>query len=161
MKRLVLIAFIAFSCGGKLSDEQRKRLHDGMATQDIRRVSEADLQLAAMAYAHSVLAEVEKIDPYLHKKNKIDSLAKAREVLIYSLIPDDKVLHEIEKQLVDAYITGADTGQVGDNLQKVGEDSLLFTKPVFKDRPDGSQQFSHAIGIKMSKRMVVLSMPTP
>ena len=47
------------------------------------------------------------------------------------------------------------------DLQRAGEDSILYTKPVFKNRPDGSQQFSHAIGIKMAIKTIVLSMPTP
>lgn len=160
MKKLVLIAILfCCACGGKLSDEQRKRLHDGMVTQDIKRVSDADLEAAALTYANSVLVDVEKVDKFLNQKSKIDSIAAARNVRIYSLIPDDAALREIEKKLVDAYITGADAGQAVDNLQKAGEDSLLFTRPVFRDRPDGSQQFSHAIGVKMSRKTVVLSMP--
>ena len=160
MKKLVLIAILfCCACGGKLSDEQRKRLHDGMVTQDIKRVSDADLEAAALTYANSVLVDVEKVDKFLNQKSKIDSIAAARNVRIYSLIPDDAALREIEKKLVDAYIAGADAGQAVDNLQKAGEDSLLFTRPVFRDRPDGSQQFSHAIGVKMSRKTVVLSMP--
>ncbi len=161
MKRLLILAIIALGCGGKLNDEQRKRLQEGMATQDIRRVSEADLQAAALRYAKSVLADIDMASTSKDSSLKIDSIAGARQVKIYSLIPDDSTLRKIEKQLVEAYITGADVGQVGDNLQKIGEDSLLFTKPVFKDRPDGSQQFSHALGIKMAKKTIVLSMPMP
>ena len=155
------MAIVCIACGGKLSDEQRQRLHEGMATQDIKRISDADLQLAAMTYAKSVLMDVEKVDVYLNQKSRIDSIASKRQVRIYSLIPDDSALREIEKQLVEAYISGADTGQAADNLQNAGEDSLLYTRPIFKNRPDGSQQFSHAIGIKMAKKTVVLSMPAP
>ncbi|MEJ0054265.1 MAG: hypothetical protein WDN75_00595 [Bacteroidota bacterium] len=163
MKKLVIVAVAVFCwcCGGKLSDEQRKKLHEGMATQDIKRVSESDLQAAAMTYAQSVFTDIEKVDLFLNKKSKIDSIASTRNVKIYSLIPDDKTLRDIEKSLVDAYVTGAAASQVGDNLQRIGEDSLLYTKPVFKDRPDGSQQFSHAVGIKMAKKTIVLSMPNP
>ncbi len=159
MKKLVIIVTACWACGGKLSDEQRQRLHEGMATQDIKRVSEADLQEAAMGYAKTVLVDVMKVDKYLNQKSRIDSIASHHHVRIFSLIPNDSTLREIEKQLVEAYITGADTGQAGDNLQKAGEDSLLYTAPIFKNRPDGSQQFSHAIGIKMAKKTVVLSMP--
>lgn len=161
MKRILLIALLAMSCGGKLTDEERKRLHEGMATQDIKRVSDAELQEAAIAYGRSVLADVERIDPFLRVQSRIDSLARARHVLIYSLMPDAASLKEIEKQLVDAYLSGSDAGQVSENLQRIGEDSLLFTKPVFKDRVDGSQEFSHAIGIKMAKKTIILSIPAP
>ena len=159
MKKLIIIAILCSACGGKLSDEQRQKLHEGMATQDIKRVSEADLQEAALVYAKSVLSDITKVDKYLNQKSKIDSISAQHHVRIYSLIPNDSTLREIEKQLVEAYITGADTGQAGDNLQKAGEDSLLYTVPIFKNRPDGSQQFTHAIGIKMSKKAVVLSLP--
>ena len=161
MKKVIILVLVCLGCGGTLTDEQRKKLHDGMSTQDIKRVSDADLQEAALVYAKSVLADVEKTDKFLNQKTRIDSIAVARNVKIYSLIPDDAALREIEKKLVEAYISGADAGQAVDNLQKIGTDSLLFTRPVFKDRPDGSQQFSHAIGIKMAIKTVVLSMPAP
>ena len=161
MKRLVILVIVCWACGGKLSDEERQKLHEGMATQDIQRVTEADLQEAAVVYAKSVLNDVMKVDKYLNQKSKIDSIAAQRQVRIYSLIPNDSTLHEIETQLIEAYIAGTDTGHAGDNLQKAGEDSLLYTVPIFKNRPDGSQQFSHAIGIKIAKKTVVLSIPKP
>jgi hypothetical protein len=161
MKYLFFACLVLTSCGGKLSDDQRKRLHEGMSTQDIKKISEADLQEAAMTDAHSVILDVENKDKFLKEPGKIDSIARARGVKIYSIVPNDSTLREIEKRLIEAYITGADVGQVGDNLQRIGEDSLLFTRPFLKNRPDGSQEFSHAIGIKMSKKTIVLSMPQP
>ncbi len=161
MKNLFLLLMVCAACGGKLSDDQRQRLHEGMATQDIKKVSEADLQLAALTYAQSVMREVEKADQLPGQSLKIDSIATARQVKIYSLIPDDSALRQIEKQLVEAYIAGANPEQAGENLQKIGEDSLLYTKPVFMEEPDGSQRFSYAIGIKMARKTIVLSMPTP
>ncbi len=161
MKKLIIISIVCWACGGKLSEEERQKLHEGMATQDIKRVTDADLQEATIVYAKSVLIDVLKIDKYLNQKSRIDSIAAQHHVRIYSLIPNDSTLREIETQLIEAYIAGADTGLAGDNLQKAGEDSLLYTAPIFKNRPDGSQQFSHAIGIKVAKKTVVLSMPKP
>lgn len=161
MKKLLIVLFITAGCGGKLSDEQRQRLKEGMSTQDIKRVTEADLQAAAMTYGHEVVAVVEKTDATLMNKSKIDSLSKTFHVKIYSLVPSDAALRDIEKQLMDAYVSGGGINNVGDNLQKMGEDSLLYTKPVFKERPDGSLEFSHAIGVKMPVKTIVLSMPKP
>ncbi len=161
MQRLLVVLLICASCGGKLTDEQRQKLHEGMATQNIKRVSDADLQTAALAYGKSVLRDMENADTSLKNKSRIDSLEVVYHVRIYSLIPSAPELREIEKQLVDAYVSGGDAGQVADNLQKVGTDSLLYTKPVFKSGPDGTLQFSHAIGIMMSKKTLVLSMPQP
>jgi hypothetical protein len=157
----IVVLLIILGCGGKLSQEEREKLHDGMATQDIRRVTEAELQEAALAFASGVMRDLEKVDKMLLQKSLIDSVAVARGVKIYALTPDDVTLKEIEHSLIEAYIAGADAGTAGDNLQAIGDDSLLFTHPIFRLHPDGSQEFSHAVGIRMAKRTVVLSMPQP
>ncbi|MDZ4715591.1 MAG: hypothetical protein SH819_08990 [Cytophagales bacterium] len=162
MRKLVwLTLFLCIGCGGKLTKEERERLHDGMATQNIRRVTDAEFQEAATAFAASVIRDIEKVDKYLTKKKQIDSLAAARNVRIFSLTPDDVALREIEKKLIEAYLAGTDAGTAGDNLQNIGEDSVLFTRPVFSLHPDGSQQFKHAIGIRMARKTIILSMPQP
>jgi len=162
MRYLFILLFLfIFACGGKLSQEERAKLREGMTSQDIRRVTDAQLQEAALALANTIISDVVKIDPYLTKKAQIDSLAHARGVTIYPLSPDESALKEIEQKLIEAYVAGANSGTAADNLQAVGTDSLLFTHPVFRLHPDGSQEFTHAIGILMSKRSVVLSMPQP
>lgn len=158
---LLLLLLVSVACGGKLSDEERKKLHEGMSTQDIKKVTDAELQQAAMTYGRNVMTVVEKADRYLNQKSKIDSIGSAYKVRIYPLVPSGSQMAEIEKQLVEAYISGAGTGTVGENLQRMGEDSLLYTKPVFREHPDGSQEFTHAIGIKMAVKTVILSIPQP
>lgn len=162
MKNLnMLLVVLVMACGGKLTKEERAKLHEGMASQEIRRVTDAELQEAALKYGSDVMRDIEKTDKYLLKTRELDSLASARGVKISSLTPDNATMKKIEQDLIDAYITGAAAGTAVDNLQALGEDSLLFTRPVFKMHPDGSQEFSHAIGIRMAKRTVVLSMPQP
>lgn len=156
---LLIPLFLGTSCGGKLSDEERKKLHEGMATQDIKKISEADLHEAGLAYGQSVWEEIQKVDRSLTNHTKIDSISERRHVRIYTLVPNDSTLLEIEKMLVEAYVGGGDAGTA--ELQPAGEDSLLFTKPVFKEKPDGSLQFNYAVGIMMSKKAVVLAMPNP
>lgn len=162
MRKLVwIVILITVACGGKLTQEEREKLHDGMATQDIRRVTDAELQEAAYKYLTAVISDVEKIDKYLNKKEPLDSLSAVRKVKIFSLTPDDEALREIEKKLIEAYLAGTDAGTAGDNLQAIGADSLLFTRPIFSLHPDGSQQFNHAIGIRIAKKTIILSMPQP
>lgn len=162
MKKIIIpFVLILWSCGGQLSKEERAKLHEGMATQDIRRVTDAELQEAAIALGTAIMRDVERVDKYLLKKNAIDSLAAARGVVIYSLQPDAATLKDIEHQLVEAYMEGANTGMARDNLQSIGTDSLLFTRPLFRLHPDGSQEFTHAVGIRMAKRTVIFSMPQP
>ena len=160
-KIFLLLLIIAAACGGSLTKEEREKLKEGMASQEIRRVTDAELQEAALRFGGEVMAEVEKLDKYLLRKQQIDSLANARGVRVFSLTPDKADWQKIEQDLIEAYIIGAETGSAADNLQALGTDSLLFTRPVFRLHPDGSQEFSHAIGIRMSKRTVVLSMPQP
>lgn len=152
---------LACACGGKLTQEERAKLHEGMATQDIRRVTDAELQGAALALAGEIMQDVERTDKFLLNKIKIDSLAAARSVVVYALRRGDAPTSEIETKLIEAYTAAATTGTASDNLQKIGTDSLLFTRPVLLMHPDGSQEFSHAIGIRMSTRSVVMSMPQP
>ncbi|MBS1545728.1 MAG: hypothetical protein JST14_18970 [Bacteroidetes bacterium] len=162
MKRfLFLLLLVSAACGGKLSNEERKKLHEGMSSQDIKRVTDAELQEAALSYGKRVLEAVEKTDKYLNQKSKIDSIGSAYQVKIYPLIPTGSELAQIEQQLVEAYVSGAQEGVGGENIQKIGTDSILFTKPVFREHPDGSQEFTHAIAIKMAVKTIVLSMPQP
>ncbi len=163
MKKLVLVSLLILTaaCGGKLTKEERQKVKDGMASQEIRRVTDAELQEAAMRFGFEVIRDVESIDKHLQQKREIDSLADAHGVRIMALTSDKESMQKIEQDLVEAYIAGAAAGTATDNLQSLGTDSLLFTRPVFRLHPDGSQEFSHAIGIRMAKRTVVLSMPKP
>lgn len=62
---MVVLMLVSLGCGGKLSKEEREKLHEGMATQDIRRVTDAELQEAALAFAASVMRDIERIDKML------------------------------------------------------------------------------------------------
>jgi len=162
MKRMMFcLLLLASGCGGKLTKEEREKLHEGMASQDIRRVTDAELHDAAMRLGAEIMGEVERVDKYLLKKQAIDSLSSTRNVRVFALKPDRATLQKIEQDLIDAYISGAASGTAVDNVQILETDSVLFSRPVFKLHPDGSQEFSHAIGIRMAKRTVVLSMPQP
>lgn len=76
---------------------------------------------------------------------------------IYPLAPGDSLLLAIEQQIIEAY-TSANGLDLTDNIQKIGNDSLLYTYPVLSTLPDGSVQFKFALGIKMPKKEVILSM---
>lgn len=159
--RIILVAVVVSSCGGKLSEEQRKRLQEGMSTMDIKRVSDAELHEAALRYGKEVATVTFTVDRNLMQKKKIDSLSDAYHVTIFRMMPNDSALRSIEKQLMEAYLLNANIQDLTDNVQKTGQDSLLFTRPVFRDRPDGSQEFNFAIAIRMPVKTVILRMPKP
>jgi hypothetical protein len=56
--------------------------------------------------------------------------------------------------MIEAYL-GAGSEQLTDNVQKMGVDSIFYTKPFMKTNPDGSVELIKVVGIKMSKREVI------
>jgi len=158
MKYLSLcLLLILFSCGGKLSDEQRKKLKENMENEEIVRLTDAEVTEAAFAYGRKVAKQIEMKSSTFSNKRLTDSIAKLYDVKIVTLQNGDSTLMKMEQQLIEAY-TSVDGTQLSDNIQRLGQDSLLYTKPIMRERPDGSQEFVKAIGIHLSKKTVVLSL---
>lgn len=152
---LAMLALMA--CGGSLSDDQRKKVKEEMEASEIRKVTDAQITEASFAYGRSLLAALEAKDKSMTDASLIDSLENAYHVRIIPLVPGDSLLLEIERQLIEAYTTGAGQIQLNDDVQKLGADSLIYTKPVMRELPDGSVEFVRAIGIHMPRKYVVLS----
>ena len=94
-------------------------------------------------------------DVALANKALIDSLEQAYQIEIISMKTDDATLREVEKKIIEAYTSGADPASMGDNVQKMGKDSILYTKPLVQTMPDGSVQFTKALGLRMAKREII------
>ncbi len=143
-------------CGGSLSDEQRKKLRDRMKEDEIMHITEGELMSAAFDYGRAVDSILEKRDPAMVNSKFIDSLESEFNVKITTIQPGDSMLLVIEQKLIEAYAAGA--GQpVADDIQKMGKDSILYTKPMMKERPDGTVEFMRALSIHIPIRSVVLS----
>jgi hypothetical protein len=161
MKRSIAIALLILTaCGGKLSDEQRKKMRDEMELHEIRKVTEVEITEAALEKGRAIMAALDKIKD---KPLSVDSLAYATKTKILWVVPGKANASEVEQQLVDAYIAGAATGSLQDNLQKIrhgeeGPDSLLYTKPVVKDLPDGAVQVEGVWSIYISQKLLILGM---
>jgi hypothetical protein len=154
---LTLLLFILIGCGGNLSEDQRKKLKDRMKSDEIKRVSEGELMSAAFAYGRSIAEVLEKRDPGMINKTLIDSLERAFAVRISAIQPGDSLLLGIEQQLIEAYATSAGQVEIADDVQKIDSDSILYTKPIMRERPDGSVEFTRALSIHMPTKSVVLS----
>lgn len=141
------------SCGGKISDEQRKAIKQSMEEGQIKKISDAELTEAAYEYGRLIAKDIESKTA---TPSEIQSLETKYGVQINTLQSGDSALMEIEKLIIDAYTSGA-SPDLSDNIQKLGADSLLYTKPIMKELPDGSMQFEKAIGIHLRKKQVVLS----
>ena len=153
-KNIFFIALVLLcSCGGRISDEQRKAIKESMEEGQIKKISDAEITEAGYEYGRSIVQDIEKSKS---GNSEIKALEEKYKVKISTLQSGDSALIEIEKMIIDAYTSGA-TPELTDNIQKLGTDSLLYTKPIIKTLPDGSVQFEKAIGIHVPKKQVVLS----
>jgi hypothetical protein len=155
MKYSVLLIVVALvSCTGSLSDEQRKRIKESMEQGELKKLSEAQVTEAAFAYGREIASVLNKKDKTLTNAALLDSLSQAFQIEIVSIQLESQNLRGVERQLLEAYMGG---GESNDNIQKMGPDSLLYTKPILREHPDGSTEFMKAIGIRMTRKQVVLS----
>lgn len=146
----VLFVVFLFSCGGGLTDEQRKKIKEEMETSQIKRVSEAQITEAVLAQGRELIA-------VLNKNKNVDSLALAKKVVIHWLEPGSSHATEIESQLIEAYLTDL-TGGTMDNVQKIGMDSLLYTIPVIEKQADSSDVVKGIWSIYFSRKKIVLAL---
>jgi hypothetical protein len=154
MKQIVWLGLIFITaCNGRLTDEQRKRLHDGMKRNEIKKVSDAQLTDAAFALGRAISESLGSNTG----KQRVDSLQRIYHVRIRPLYAKPLTTDPLEKQIVEAYIEGAGKVKLDDNIQKAGADTLFYTRPMVRERPDGSEEFNYAIGIRMCKRDIVNS----
>jgi hypothetical protein len=162
MKNLWIVCLFFMACGGSLSDEQRKKLREGMEKQQIVKVTDAEIVTAASEQGKSIFGELEKMG---FDTTAIDALAKDHKVKIRWVVPGASNAREMEKQLIEAYVLGAATGAVQDNIQKIRSnpenetayDSLLYSKPMMSRLPDGTDKLEGIWNIYLSKKEVVLS----
>jgi hypothetical protein len=156
MKYLIPLLLLALlSCKGSLTDEQRKKIRENMDQGEIKKVTDSEITEAAYDYGREISSIVQSVDKLLLNSSKIDSLAKIYNVELITLSQDKlQNLRPMERQVLDAYLSG---GGLTDNIQKLGTDSLLYTKPILREHPDGSTEFLKALGIRMTRKQIVLS----
>jgi hypothetical protein len=156
MKYLLFISFIfLISCNGKLTDEQKRKIREEREESQIKKISDADITEAAFEYGRTITNIIEKRDKSLSNKKLIDSLEKAFDVEIISMKTDDSTLRAVEKKVIEAYTSGGNSVTLSDNVQKMGKDSVLYTKPLMRELPDGSVEFTRALGLRISKRQII------
>ncbi len=126
-----------------------------MELYSLKKVSDAEITETAFVLGRSFAEAIEKSAS--DNSKVIDSLQQNFHVKIIPLQSGDSMLMEIEKQIVEAYITGSGQVQLNDNVQRLGADSILYTKPILKEMPDKSVQFLYALGIRIPKKQIILS----
>lgn len=158
MKKIVLISLVLLSsCGGTLTEEQQKKARESIEEGQLKRVTESEMTEASFALGRTIAMLIEKKDHYLTNPSFLDSLGKVYRVEITSLQPGDSTSRAVEQQIIEAYIAGTGKVELNDNIQKLGKDSILYTKPILRELVDGSVEFSKALGIRMARKEIVLS----
>jgi hypothetical protein len=160
MKKIALISLVALmSCGGSLSDEQRKRLHDGMEQQKIVKMNDSEIVSAALEQGRAFYNAMEKLS---FNSIKTDSAARIYGVRVVQLDINSANAKEMEKQLLDAYISAAATGSMPDNIQKIRKsnegdyDSLIYSKPIVTTK-DGVENVTGVWNIYLAKKQVIIT----
>jgi hypothetical protein len=123
-----------------------------MARNEIKKVTEADVTEAAMRYGKQIAAIIEMKDKTLNNQLFLDSLSRAYQVEIVNLQQDNLKLRAVERKILEAYASG----EGSDNIQKMGLDTLLYSKPILIEHPDGSKS-KKVLGIRMTKKQIVLT----
>ncbi|HNV29992.1 MAG TPA: hypothetical protein PKJ83_12690 [Cyclobacteriaceae bacterium] len=150
---LSLLLFLISSCTGSLTDDQRKKIKEDMAIHEIKKVTDAEVTEAAIRYGQQLSAVILREDKTLSNQPFLDSLGQVYQVEIVALQESNLKLRAVERQIFEAYASG----QGSDNIQKMGPDSLLYTKPITREHPDGSTEFIKALGIRMTRKQIVLT----
>ncbi|MBL6446222.1 hypothetical protein JMN32_07880 [Fulvivirga sp. 29W222] len=131
------------SCGGSLSDEQRRALKKEMKTREIKRVSGDQIFERALEMGRSYVIN-------LNLSNQ-DSVAKVNGVTIYFADTLASSLSNEQKELFDAYLYTPEA-DLQDNVQKQ-KDTILYSYPV-KD----STGFNGVWFINIPTKKIVLSL---
>ena len=159
-KKTVLITLlIAAGCGGSLSDEQRKAVRERMGENKIVRITEAEITEAAYAEGRLLVLI---LDSLAHDSARLEAFMEKRPETIRYITLNATNARALEKQLIDAYLAD-ESGSYQDNVQKVRNasgdfDSLLYTKPVVTQLPDGADQLEGVWNIWLSRKALILNM---
>ena len=161
MKYLLLVPLLALaSCGGSLSDEQRKQIKEGIEMQKIVKVSDSEIMTEALDKGKAVFSELEKSG----FESRLDSLGASQKVVIRFITPGPGNGRAIEQELIDAYINDIAGAGLPENIQKVWTsdqkedyDSLLYTRPQVEKRPDGVEELKGIWSIYMARKDVVIA----
>ena len=152
----LLCLIVLSSCGGSLTDEQRKKAKADIERNQIRKISDSQIMDAAFTYGRSVAAAMTGKEKQT-RSSFSDSLAQRYQVKIVALHADDLNLSEKEKLILEAYTAVSDRKDFTDNVQTLSSDSMLYTRPVLKEEANGSVSLDFALGIRMSKKQIVLT----
>lgn len=151
-----IFLLLVSSCQGRLTEEQKKEMRKGIKAHEIKKITEAEITEAAFVLGRKISSETDSSLLFYFDRNKIQKIESTYHVLIRPLQAGDSLLLDIERQIIEAYTSPSGLLTLPDNIQKINTDSLLYTKPMVTEHQDGSTTFNYALGIRLSRKQVIL-----
>lgn len=146
MRKLWILLLITVACGPGLTEEQKRKIKAEMEAGQIKKITEAQITEAALLKGRELQKEAaEQKNDYF--KNEFGIARR--------LSAAPSFASESEKVLWDAMM-----GQqnVGENIQKIGPDSLLFTAPEILKSKSGQDSVIYIWRISLSKKELILKL---
>ena len=149
-----IVLSLLLGCGGSLTKEQQEEMKESLKSHEIKRVTEAQLLEEGLHTGREIAAWAGG----LKESDRLDSIKTSSKATIRWVTTDSNEALAIEKQIIEAYLMNVVTGELPENIQLVGDDSLLYTKPVIHKLPDGAVEIQGMWSIMLSKKQLILSM---
>lgn len=155
MKNLSLILLIfLIGCGGSLSSDERKRLQEASKQQEVVRVTDAEIAESVLAQGRSL---TEKATSLRNDPARLDSLGRAHHATVRWITAGAGDALSVEQQIIEAYVMNP-VEDLPDNIQNLGDDSVLYSHPQVSTMPDGSIMVDGMWSISFSKKDIILGM---
>lgn len=149
-----ILLLLLTACGGSLSSDERKRLHDASKQQEVVRVTEAEIAEAVLAQGRLITTQALR---YRNDPARLDSLSSANHVSVRWVTSGSSDALSVEQQIIEAYVLNP-SEDLPDNVQKLGEDSVLYSCPQVTKLPDGAIMVDGMWSVAFSKKNVILGM---
>jgi hypothetical protein len=143
---------LLLACNGGLTDAQKKAFKEEYDQREVKRITPGELTDAVFQQGNAIADTLQQLflKENIQEKSWItsvltaedepwlDSLNRKYKVHIKWIgaeaAEDTPVVTPLEKQLLDAYLYDVENGQeVRKNVQKIDEQSFLFTQPVLSE----------------------------
>ncbi|MCS6974141.1 MAG: hypothetical protein NZM13_06605 [Cyclobacteriaceae bacterium] len=128
---LLATLVVAVSCNQRLNDEQRRELAEGRKKMEIRQIPQADLLKAGMDIGEKLVRSL----PDTFASNEISRLSGEQGVAIRWYTPESPAAEPLLNDLMHAYsYTIQSASNLPSHIQRLGQDSVLFVKPVVHEK---------------------------
>lgn len=149
-----LLILVFTSCGGSLSSDERKQLQEESRKLEIKRVTEAEIAEAALAKGRSV---TDIARGFRDDRARLDSLGHAKGAKIRWQVPGTSNALAVEQEIIEAYVMNP-TADLPDNVQELGTDSVLYSRPEVSILPDSSVSIEGVWSVRLAKKELILEM---